>query len=93
MISGPDQSGELNILDGNDGSITPNPPQNLNGFSALIMYNRTPWKCRAANCFHIISTVLQWSFIGIALIQKMLYESSSRGMPSLWVSTNKACLC
>ena len=32
MASGPDQSDELSMLDDDDGIVTPDSPQNFNGF-------------------------------------------------------------
>ena len=45
-----DLSDELSMLDGDDGIVTPDSPQNYNGFGA-IMYKHTLWKYRSANCF------------------------------------------
>ena len=46
MASGPDQSDELSMLDGDDRIVTPDSAQNFNGFGTWIMYKHTFRKCR-----------------------------------------------
>ena len=69
------------MLHGDDRIVTPDSPQNFNGFDAWVMYKHTLQKCGIANCFHIISIKFYYLMVithwGSINAEKVLQESSS----------------